>query len=127
MALYCNGNKVAGSLVVDGNYGVNSLYTLNQSQGGVWVSTGINASSFDNFLFVFIDETVSGNYLMRQIPTSDIAVSSGGSAEYTTIFTSAEIGRVFNVRIYNGILDVSFNDSGASTKKVMVCDPIEIN
>ena len=118
-----------GSLIFNKNSsgsGVISLYTLNQSQGGAWVSTGISASSFENFLFVFNDETVLNNYLMRQIPTSDITVSSGGSAEYTTIFTGEEIGRVFNVRIYNGILDISFNDSGASTKKVTVCNPIEI-
>jgi hypothetical protein len=118
-----------GSLIFNKNSGgssVTSLYTINQSQGGAWISTGISANSFDNFLFVFNDETVLGNYLMRQIPTSDIVVSSGGSAEYTTIFTGEEIGKVFNVRIYNGILDVSFDNSGASTKKVMVCNPIEI-
>jgi hypothetical protein len=74
-------------------------------------------------LFVFNDTGVIGDNLMRKIAKSNIAVSSGGTSDYTTIFTSAEIGKAFNVRIYNGLLEVSFNELGVATKEVLIYNP----
>ena len=102
------------------------IYTINQTQGGAWIDTEIDIDSLESFLFIFYDENSAGNYLMRQIPTSDIVVYTGGTDVYTTIFTSAEIGKIFNVRFYNNSLYVSFNQTGESTKKVMICKSVSV-
>ena len=98
------------------------LYSFNQSQGGVWIDTYVDVTDFDALLFTY--DTGTDDRLMRQIPKSDIAVYTGGTDVYTTIFTSNEIGKALNVRIYNDVLWVSFNGTGASTNVVTVYEPI---
>lgn len=101
------------------------LFLFNQSQGGVWLNTYVDVTDIDTLRFVFSSGT--DNLLMRQLPTSDIAVYSGGPDVYTTIFTSLEIGLALNVRIYNNVLWVSFNGTGASTNVVTVYEVNERN
>lgn len=100
---------------------IGSICTINQTQGGVWINTGILASDHEKFLFVF--NSVTDDYLMRQVKTSDIAVYTGDTDVYTQIFNSVTIGRDFNVRIYNGYLYVSFNATGSSSHRVSICVP----
>lgn len=96
-----------------------SLYSLDQSQGGAWVDTGISVSGILEFLFV---NSVSGtDDWSKTVQVSDIPVyTSGGSDVFLTVFSSALIGYDFNVRIYNGNLYVSYNGTGANTKVVTV-------
>lgn len=94
------------------------LFSFNQSQGGVWINTYVDVTDIDTVRFVFSSGT--DNLLMRQLPVSDIAVYTGGADVYTTVFTSVEIGSALNVRIYNDMLFVSFNGTGASTNVVTV-------
>lgn len=94
------------------------LYSFDQSQGGVWINTYVDVSDIQTLRFVSNDG--SSDLLMRQLPVSSIVVYTGGTDVYTTIFSSAEIGAVLNVRIYNDILWVSFNIVGPSSKVVDV-------
>ncbi len=102
---------------------ITSIYSINQSQGGVWINTEITASDYNKFLFVYNYESAPNDNLMRQIPTADIAVYTGGQDVYTTIFNATTIVKDFNVRIYNNELYVSFNGLGSNTRKVMICIP----
>lgn len=101
---------------------LNLLYSLNQSQGGAWVNTDITASDYDKFVFVS-SESGDEKYTVS-IATADIAVYTGGTDVYTTILSASQIGRDFNVRIYNNKLYISFGGTGASTKVVSVYNEI---
>jgi hypothetical protein len=94
------------------------LYSLDQSQGGAWIDTGIAVSGITAFSFVNSDTGVAN--CARSIATSDIPVKTGSSDVYLTVFTSSWIGKDFNIRIYNGNLYVSFNNAGSSSKEVSI-------
>ena len=94
------------------------LYSLDQSQGGRWINSGIDTTQYDKLLFV---NSVSGvEDYMHEIAVEDIAVYTGYSDVYTTIFYGNAIGLDFNVRIYNDELYVSYNGAGSNTKVVSV-------
>lgn len=101
---------------------LNELYSFDQSQGGVWINSNVDVTNLNALLFTFNSGT--DDLKMRQIPKSDIAIYTGGTDVYTTIFPSEIIGKPLNVRIYNNILWVSFNGTGASTNVVKVYEPI---
>lgn len=125
MALYIDGIKVVNSLVIDGNTGgtsLNLLYSINQSQGNVWINTDITASTHDKFVFIYSDD--GDKKYTLYIDVSDIAVYTGGTDVYTIIFAAIQIGRDFNIRIYNDKLYVSFNGTGASTRVVGVYEEV---
>lgn len=98
------------------------LYSFDQSQGGAWINTNVDVTNLPDLLFRFY--STPGNYLMRQLHVSDIAVYTGGADVFTTIFPSDYIGRALNVRIYNNMLWVSFNGTGPSTSIVTIYTPI---
>lgn len=99
------------------------LYSFDQSQGGAWINTNVDVTDFSALLFTFSQGT--DDLRMRQIPKSDIAVYTGGADVYTTIFPSGYINLAMNVRIYNDVLWVSFNGTGASTNVATVYAPIQ--
>ena len=114
-----------GTVVIDNDALINELYSFDQSQGGAWINTNVNVSDLDYILFTYsADPTAPDDRLMRQMLKSNIAVYTGGSDVYTTIFTQVEIGLPLNVRIYNNILWVSFNGTGPNTKVVTIYNPI---
>ena len=95
------------------------LYSIDQSQGGAWIDTGIAVADITEFLFV---DSVSGvDDYSRTVRKTDIPVyTSGGSDVFFTVFGSVLIGYDFNVRIYNGNLYASYNGIGASNKVITV-------
>lgn len=94
------------------------LYSLDQSQGGRWVNTGININDYSKLLFF---DSVSGvEDYGSQYPVSDIAVYTGGWDVYTVIFPSSMIGLDFNARFYNDELYISYNGAGSSSKVISV-------
>lgn len=114
-----------GTVVIDNDALINELYSFDQSQGGAWINTNVDVSDLEYILFTFSsDPTAPDDRLMRQLLKSSIAVYTGGSDVYTTIFTQAQIGVALNVRIYNNTLWVSFNGTGANTRVVAVYNPI---
>ena len=96
------------------------LYSLNKSQGAVWVNTNIDMTDIDKLFFSYSSNGASS--YGRQIDKSDIAVYTGGADVYTMIFPADLIGKAFNIRIYNSVLYVSFNGIGASTDIVTAYD-----
>ena len=100
------------------------LYSFNQSQGGVWINTQVNVTDLNSLLFVF--DSGTSDFKMRQLLKSDIAVYTGGSDVYTTIFPSGYINLSMNVRIYNDVLWVSFNGVGPASNVVTVYEPITL-
>lgn len=106
------------SVVVDVSGGSSTpLYSLNESQGGVWVNTNVDVTNFSAFSF----KRYNGNECVgvASLLKSQIAVYTGGSDVYTTVFGTTP---AFNVRIYNNLLYVSFNGTGVGTKYVDVYD-----
>ena len=101
------------------------LYQLNQSQGGVWVNTNIDARNYDKFLFVSSNSGVENYTITKSV--SDIAVYTGGQDVYTTVFPANLIGKDFNVRIYNNLLYVSYNGAGAASLSVEVYQILNID
>lgn len=87
------------------------LYTFNLSQGAQWLNTGVSVADIDVFLF----ERVDGGDLNNQtiIKKDDIAVYTGGADVYTNVYR--QNGKDMNVRIYNGVLYVSYGSTGAAT------------
>ena len=87
------------------------LYTFNLSQGAKWLNTQASVADIDVFLF----ERVDGGDLNNQtiIKKDDIAVYTGGADVYTNVYR--QNGKDMNVRIYNGVLYVSFGSTGAAT------------
>ena len=100
------------------------LYSFNQSQGGVWINTQVNVTDLNALLFVF--DSGTSDFKMRQLLKSDIAVYTGGTDIYTTIFPSGYINLAMNVRIYNDVLWVSFNGVGPASNVVTVYEPITL-
>lgn len=98
------------------------LYSFDQSQGGVWINSNIDVTNLNALLFIFNSGT--DDFKMRQIPKSDIAIYTGGADVYTTIFPSEFIWKQLNVRIYNNILWISFNDTGSASNVAKVYNPI---
>ena len=93
------------------------LYSLNQSQGGVWINTDVSIVGISEFLFVSTTDDVE-NY-SRTIQTTDIPVYSGSDV-YLTVFSRNLIDKAFNVRIYNSCLSISFDSAGSSSKAVSI-------
>ena len=99
---------------------VEPLYTLNQSQGGAWIDTGIAVADIDEFTFV---SSVDGVFkIASTIPTSSIPVKTGSSDVYLVVFTSGQAGKEFNIRVYNGNLYVSYNQAGSSDSAIDIYD-----
>ena len=97
------------------------LYALNKSQGGVWVNTNVDMTDIDKVFFSYSSNGVHS--YGRQIDKSNIAVyTSGGPDVYTQIFGAGLIGLAFNVRIFNNVLFVSFNGTGANSDIVSAYD-----
>lgn len=96
------------------------LYSIDQSQGAVWVNTNILVSGITSFLFV--NSSNGTQNIARSIPVADIPVYSGGADVYMTIFPAGYIGKDFNIRIYNGTLYVSYNQVGSNTNVVSIYD-----
>lgn len=93
------------------------LYSLNESQGGVWINSNIDTTSLTKLIFEYTDSVSGANYTTK-VNIEDIAVYTGGADVFTTVFPAAVSGLAFNVRIYNNELYVSFNGVGANTKVV---------
>lgn len=97
------------------------LYSLNKSQGGVWVNTNVDMTDIDKVFFSYSSNGASSYGFA--INKSDIAVyTSGGADVYTQIFSESQIGKDFNVRISNGYLYISFRSVGASSDIVSAYD-----
>lgn len=98
---------------IDENTGLSraKVYSLNLSQGGAWINTGVDMTSVDTLMFERDDN--SDVNLQVVIKKSQIAVYTGGSDVYTTIY--AQGGKPLNVRIYNNVLYASYNGTGAAT------------
>lgn len=98
---------------IDENTGLSraKVYSLNLSQGGAWINTGVDMTSVDTLMFERNDN--SDVNLQVVIKKSQIAVYTGGADVYTTIY--AQGGKPLNVRIYNNILYASYNGTGAAT------------
>ena len=99
------------------------LYSLEQTQGGQWLNTGINTTQYDKLLFI---NSVNGDDgYMREIAISDIIVVNSGTAnDYTEVFSEGAIGKMFICHIYNNELWVGYNASGASGNVVSVYNEI---
>ena len=95
------------------------LYSLDQSQGGRWINTGVNINDYSKLLFF---NSVSGvEEYGSQYPVSKIAVLTPTSGDvYTVIFSAGYIGLDFNARFYNDELYISYNGAGSSSKVVSV-------
>lgn len=105
--------------IVPRNYPL--LYELNKSQGGAWVNTNADMTDIDKVFFSYSSN--GANSYGRQIDKSDIAVyTSGGPDVHTQIFSADLIGKAFNVRIFNNVLFVSFNGTGANSDIVSTYD-----
>lgn len=100
------------------------LYRIYSNQGGVWVNTGIDVENYDEFLFASTNNGIPLSFY--QIKKSEIGVYSGGTDIYTTIFYERVSRTSFNVRIYNGQLNVSYSHVGMSSIGVLVCTPVNI-
>lgn len=85
------------------------LYTFNESQGGRWINTNVAVADIDTFMF----QDVRSDAVYQEVikPKSEIAVYTGGTDVYTTIYTQS---KPMNARIYNGYLYVSYNGIGPS-------------
>lgn len=101
----------AVTVAVSGGVTKSLLYTFNLSQGAQWLNTGVSVADIDVFLF----ERVDGGDLNNQtiIKKDDIAVYTGGADVYTNVYR--QNGKDMNVRIYNGVLYVSYGSTGAAT------------
>ena len=86
------------------------LYTFNESQGGSWINTNVSVIDIDTFMFQDVRDNVTYQEVIK--PKSEIAVYTGGTDVYTTIYTQS---RPMNVRIYNNYLYVSYNGRGPAT------------
>lgn len=84
------------------------LSKIDQSQGGAWISTNVDVSNIDMFIFEPVDSTTIEKQVI--LAKSDIAVYSGGSDVYTFVYKQHD--RDLNVRIYNNILYVSYGSIG---------------
>lgn len=87
------------------------LYTFNLSQGAQWLNTQTSVTNIDVFMF----ERVDGGDLNNQtiIKKDDVAVYTGGADVYTVVYK--QNNKEMNARIYNGVLYVSYNGTGAAT------------
>ena len=94
------------------------LYSINESQGGVWINSEIDTTLFTELLFEYTD-SVSGADYTAKVKIEDIAVYTGDADVFTTVFPSAVSILAFNVRIYNDELYVSFNGVGGVNTKVV--------
>lgn len=98
---------------VDENTGLSraKVYSLNLSQGGAWINTGVDVTNVDTLMFERNDN--SDVNLQVVIKKSQIAVYTGGADVYTMIYNQG--GKPLNVRIYNNVLYASYNGTGAAT------------
>lgn len=101
------------------------IYSIDESQGGVWINSNIDATQFVELYFEYTD-SVSGADYIAKVKIEDIAVYTGGADVYTTVFPAAISFYAFNVRIYNNELYVSFNGVGTNTKVVGVYKKITV-
>ena len=94
------------------------LYSIDESQGGVWINSHVDPTELAKLRFIYsVNEE---EIWTKVVNVSDIAVYTGGADVYTTIFDAGISGRAFNVRIYNDELWVSYNGVGLSTQVVGV-------
>jgi len=101
------------------------IYSIDESQGGVWINSNIDITQFIELYFRYTD-SVSGADYTAIVKVEDIAVYTGGADVFTTVFPYAVSVLQFNVRIYNNELYVSFNGVGANTRVVGVYKKITV-
>lgn len=87
------------------------LYTFNLSQGAQWLNTGVSVADIDVFMFERVDGGDRNNQTI--IKKDDLAVYTGGADVYTIVYK--QNSKEMNARIYNGVLYVSYNGTGAAT------------
>lgn len=87
------------------------LYSFNLSQGAQWLNTQTDVTNIDMFLFERVDSSDINNQTI--IKKDDIAVYTGGADVYTVVYK--QNGKEMNTRIYNNVLYVSYNGTGASS------------
>lgn len=105
-----------------GKGGINTkafLYSIDESQGGVWTNSHIDTTSLSKLIFTYSENSV--DKYTAEFNVSDIVVYSGSGADvFTTVFPAAISTNAFNVRIYNDELWVSFSGIGDSFKAVSI-------
>lgn len=107
-------SEMADEIRASGGVKKTFLYSFTQAQGGAWLNTGIDITNIDVIMF---ESVIDGNINMQTLlEPKDIAVYTGGTDVYTTIYEQYWGNKQMNARIYNNILYTSYGTTGPADR-----------